>query len=289
MNQKQEKLNRIKQLLMGKQFAMLLEEMKSLTGAISKKPEPHIQVVVPPQINVNNLSDVPTDIKVKNFPDLQKVLIQNEKDIQVFVKNHKEVQKVEVTNIREKDVQKVELTNAEKASGWVPTVVAHAVKGIAEVWVKLWNRGITVKLDADERLKPLPVIVVDVRGRPVNFNAQGQIVVSGGFMPGAQTHGGVIPTGTTIGAGRKTVTTAGTAEKLIAASTPCRKVILTAIPTNTGTVAIGDSSALATAGSERGVQLIGSFAREEIEIDDVSKIWIDASTNGEGVSFTYLR
>lgn len=90
-----------------------------------------------------------------------------------------------------------------------------------------------------------------------------------------------------IGDGRKTVTTAGTAEAL-AGSTPCKKVVITAMIANTGNIAIGGSTVVALEANRRGALLMagGSVA---IEIDNLSKIYIDSEVNGEGVNFYYLN
>lgn len=92
---------------------------------------------------------------------------------------------------------------------------------------------------------------------------------------------------TTIADGRKTVTSAGTAEKLIASSTPCSKVIIMALVSNTDIVVVGASTVVAANGTRRGIALI-ALSSIEIQINDVSKIYLDAVVSGEGVSFIYL-
>lgn len=91
---------------------------------------------------------------------------------------------------------------------------------------------------------------------------------------------------TTINHGRKTVASAGTAVAL-AASTACKWVAITALLTNTQPVAIGGSGVLATSGSRTGVVLNPGEAWE-FPIDNLSKVFVDAGVNGEGVSFAYL-
>lgn len=86
----------------------------------------------------------------------------------------------------------------------------------------------------------------------------------------------------TIGDGSKAVTSAGTAEAL-ASSTACKKVIITAKSTNTGKVYYGGSSVSSTSGA-----YIYAGATVTLEIDDLSKIYIDVDTNGEGVQYSYV-
>ena len=84
--------------------------------------------------------------------------------------------------------------------------------------------------------------------------------------------------------GSKTVTTAGTAVALVAVSTPCSKVYMTAKDTNTGKIYWGNSSVSSTNGD----YIFPAGKLSPIEIDDVSKIYIDAEISGDGVKFTYL-
>jgi len=87
--------------------------------------------------------------------------------------------------------------------------------------------------------------------------------------------------------GRKVVTVAGTAEAVVSASTPCRKVVLTALAGNTNAVCIGASTVVAALATRRGIPLLASQALT-VYVDDLSKLYIDAITSGEGVSFAYF-
>lgn len=88
---------------------------------------------------------------------------------------------------------------------------------------------------------------------------------------------------TSIGDGSKNVTTAGTRVQLSATSIPCKYVIVVALSTNTNNIYVGGS----TIAAGRGRPLL-SLQAEKIDINDVSKIYIDADTDGEGVSYTYV-
>jgi len=96
----------------------------------------------------------------------------------------------------------------------------------------------------------------------------------------------LFPSATTIGDGRKVVTTAGTSVAL-ATSTPCREVTITALGTNTGTLVVGGTTVVASAGTRRGVALAAG-ASLTLQIDDLADIYIDSTVNGEGVSYLYL-
>lgn len=91
-----------------------------------------------------------------------------------------------------------------------------------------------------------------------------------------------------IGDGRKVVTAAGTRERLVAASTGCKYVDIMAEVDNTGEIVVGGSTVVATAATRRGIPL---YAGQSIrmEIGDLYNIYIDATVNGEGVTFTYYN
>lgn len=94
--------------------------------------------------------------------------------------------------------------------------------------------------------------------------------------------------GTGGGQGNKVVAAAATPVQLIATRTICASVIVSARPGNTGKIAVGFSNAVrATAGAEVGA-ILSAGQSLALMLDDVSKVWIDASVNGEGVGFAYL-
>lgn len=92
-----------------------------------------------------------------------------------------------------------------------------------------------------------------------------------------------------LGDGRTTVTTAGTRVQLAAQGGLGRiqTVAITALDTNTGTIVVGGSTCVAAAGTRRGVALAAKDS-VSIDTDDLSDIWLDATVNGEGVSYTYI-
>lgn len=89
-----------------------------------------------------------------------------------------------------------------------------------------------------------------------------------------------------IGHGVKTVTTAGTDEALVASKTLCKWVTIQAQTDNTGVVAVGAAGVDATVATGTGVALTAG-ASITIPIDDLSKIYIDATVSGDGARYTY--
>lgn len=100
------------------------------------------------------------------------------------------------------------------------------------------------------------------------------------------TFGSAAPT--SISDGSKTVTTAGTPVELVASTTSCKFLDITALSTNTGIIAVGGSTVDAQSTPVRGA-FLNSEDTIRIQIDDVNKVFIDSSVNGEGVSFTFVN
>jgi hypothetical protein len=124
--------------------------------------------------------------------------------------------------------------------------------------------------------------VISVAANTISLNAQ---------LPGVPSAGDTFNvyrllsnTPSSLIDGSKVVTTAGTRVQLFATSTPCRKIDLCANLANTGVIVVGSSTVIASAGTRRGFPLsAGDFYM--FEIDDASKVYIDSTVNGEGVSF----
>jgi hypothetical protein len=90
-------------------------------------------------------------------------------------------------------------------------------------------------------------------------------------------------TGQTIGDGSATVVTSGSRIRLSSTSTPITAVMVIAKSGNTGTIWLGGS----TVAVNRGRPLLALQA-ETIQINDLNKVYIDADTNGSGVTFLYV-
>jgi len=90
---------------------------------------------------------------------------------------------------------------------------------------------------------------------------------------------------TSISQGAKTVTTAGTAEAIVASSTPAKFILVTANSGNTGVVAIGGSGILAA--SNGGKLKAEQTVMLPVPDWDLQNMYLDVSTNGDGITFTY--
>lgn len=92
---------------------------------------------------------------------------------------------------------------------------------------------------------------------------------------------------TTIKDGRKTVTTAATRETLVSSSTPAKLVIITAETDNTGVIAIGGSTVVATVLTRRGTPLLAGDSML-LEVDDLLDIYLNSTVSGDGVTYVYF-
>jgi len=102
----------------------------------------------------------------------------------------------------------------------------------------------------------------------------------GSFSPTVYSLGGGATTPSTVRNGKTTVTTAGTRVALSGASVAVQGVVIQALASNTGIIYVGSS----TVAAANGYELVGGQAIG-LAIDDLSKVYIDASVNGDGVSF----
>ncbi len=252
-----------------------IKELKNFIAKLNKstKESPVQKVaIVNPQEKIN----------IGNYPDEQKVFVKNQPEVQkVKVENQPEIQKVRVVGQKDIEfpkVQKVEVTNPpEKSAGWVPELVVLAVKGIADMFTKLWARGLSVKVDDSER--PIRVVVVDMYGRPIKHETPAVMIpmmMGGGGArkdesPSKECH-----------SGQMTITSAGTNQVL--GSDLARSITIKAFVGNTGNIYVGDSSVSSATGF-----ILAGGDTVSMDIGFLDKIFIDADVNGEGVSFIYIK
>ena len=91
-----------------------------------------------------------------------------------------------------------------------------------------------------------------------------------------------------IGTGRKVVTTAATAVQITSTPTSIISVAVQAETNNAAEVAVGDSNVVAIDDAERGI-LLAAGESTTLAIGDLSLLWIDSKTSGDGVTYLYLK
>jgi len=87
--------------------------------------------------------------------------------------------------------------------------------------------------------------------------------------------------------GRQTVTTGGTAVQLSTTATPILEVAVTAETDNTNPVTVGASTVVGALATRKGTPLAAGET-VVLAVNDLSKVYIDAVTNTEGVTYTAI-
>lgn len=95
--------------------------------------------------------------------------------------------------------------------------------------------------------------------------------------------------GEAITDGKKLVAAAATAERLAASATKCKSVTITAKMTNTGVICVGGSTVVAASGANRTGIPLNPGDSVTLDIDDLYKVFVDATVSGEGVTFVALN
>lgn len=139
----------------------------------------------------------------------------------------------------------------------------------------------SVGLENITRDYPLPVMMVDTKGKPLSMG--GQSAGKSDFFTIKAIEGYQ-----SFGSGRQTVTSAGTRVQLSSTSVKCREVTVMSETDNTGLIAVGDSSVVAAEGSQRGIILLSGGSSVVLKINDLNMIYIDSSVSGDGVTYAYL-
>ena len=142
-------------------------------------------------------------------------------------------------------------------------------------------KNLKVLLDGIDRKNPLPVMMVDLDGKP--------------YFPSYHGGGGGAPIfnydildvrGKAIADGTTTVTIAGTPVRITAISIPCKRVIIQAHESNTGTIVVGSGSVVAALVGRRGWAMYATNS-QEFKISDVSLLFIDSTVGGDKINYYY--
>ncbi len=127
------------------------------------------------------------------------------------------------------------------------------------------------------------VILLDSAG-----HAQVDVLTVPALIAGTAAIGKVGHDITGIGDGNKCSTAAGTRIALTGTSTAAKYVILTAMTGNTSTVVAGGSTVVATASTARRGTPLNPGQSMGLPVDNLTDVFIDTLTTGDGVSYAYL-
>ena len=93
----------------------------------------------------------------------------------------------------------------------------------------------------------------------------------------------------TIVSDRTAVSVAGTRVQLSTASVDIFRIDISADVGNADVVVVGDVNVVAASGSQKGTVLFAGNPSVTIYIDNLNKLYVDAITAGDAVTYTYHR
>lgn len=164
------------------------------------------------------------------------------------------------------------------------------LSALSDLLIKISKRVITVTKAQGDYTIPQAVILMDPRTmRPLNpadlVSVQSVSINGIGGTTGSGMAQSVAIRGAgAIGDGTATVTTAGTPIQL--PSVAVSRVYLQANPNNTGEIVVGSSSVVASVSTRRGVAIF-STQWVEFKIDNLNKLYVDATVSGDKINYTY--
>lgn len=94
----------------------------------------------------------------------------------------------------------------------------------------------------------------------------------------------IIPT--SFNDGRQTIPTAGTRIQLSTTPMTCKTVVISALNANKGTIVVGGETCVAEVTAQRGTPLLAGDTYP-VQIDNLNKIYLDATYAGDGVTYSY--
>ena len=248
------------------------------------KDQFHMVVMKRPRdrVEISNIDELefPQDVKINNFGDIERYFVSLSKVIQEALKIN--IPAPQVT-VKPADVNIPEVRIPENDLGPIVEAIDDLDKSLEKIRKNSKGNPLAVRLtDGNNWIKELTSKVGKIQTAFQGFQGKIGLQNAQGGSINPATEESVGPP-SSIDTGKKTVASAGTAEQLVANATPCRKVIMTGLAGNAGVVYYGGASVSATSGA-----FLYTGQTQEVEIDDVSKIWIDAGSNADGVQFTYV-
>lgn len=232
-------------------------------------------------------------VMVTNFEDLVipgEILVGNLSDLQKYFDSLAEVIKSTFNiNIPTPEVTvsppeiRIPETNVSIPETDLRPIVKALDSNLNKIKTNSKERPLAVRLsDGRQFIDKITALLEDQKIAFQGFNENVRLRDKNGNVINAATEESVSVPGS-IGTGNKDVSSAGTAVQLAATATACKKVYVTGKAANTGKIYYGGASVDSSNGA-----FLYAGQTVEIIINDVSKIYIDADTNSEGVQYTYV-
>ena len=98
----------------------------------------------------------------------------------------------------------------------------------------------------------------------------------------------LVKRGTNIGNGNKSVITPGVAVPITNVSTPCFLVEIAANFSNVDVITVGSNTVVGAVTGRSGIPLNAGEVFIVTDVDNLNKLWIDAVSGGDGVTYVYF-
>lgn len=230
------------------------------------------------KVVVTNLGDIsfPSEFTVSNLSDLEKFFDKLSDELSKSLKIEIPAPKVTVNptpvNIPETKINIPELN--------LQPLIKALDSGLNKIRTNDKSRPLAVRLtDGQNWIEQIVAKMGNIQTALAGFSDRVKLVTNNGQIQDLRAMG----IASSVGDGSKDVAAAGTREALSSSSISCRYVIVTAKAANTDTIWLGG----ATVAAGRGRPLV-ALQSEKIDIDDVSKVYIDAAVSSEGVTYAYV-
>jgi len=278
-------------------FNSLDKKFDTVLESLSRKMETQILTRVEPNVHVENLKEVMTEV-------LENVIDSNKKQIDLLIKSQsKEItahlgkqpswwknapDEVTIKN-KEFIFSKSEKQRKEDMS-FTQSMLTSFFSGLVDFFTKLQQKTYKASLPLEHYTTPQQVILLDPRtmkpldpkdiGEGVRIE-QGQGPTQGGNAGPASIS---IRGSNSIGDGNATVTTAGVRQQL--PNQKCTRVRIQAHPDNVGDIVVGGSSVVANSATRQGLALFSS-QWAEFAVDNLNRLYIDSTEDGDKLNYIY--
>jgi len=229
-------------------------------------------ILFPDNIQVNNLADLK-----EYFDNLSKVI---EKTFNIHIPSPKVTVRPPAINIPQQEINIPEVS--------FDPIIDSLERQLNKIKTNSKSRPLAVRLtDGQDWIKKLEAVVDNMKQTVQGFSDMTYLKNKTGKTINPATDE-ALGARNAIVSGTKTVTTAGTAVQITATATPCKEVWLSGDTGNSDLVVVGDSSVVAAAGTQQGIVIIPGNTSIRLQINDLSKLWVDSISNGDELCYAYL-
>jgi len=264
-----------------KKFDVILEKL-------SERMSTQLLTKVSPNVVVDNLKAVMKEVMADQAKELIKA---QPKEMIVHLSSKKpewfKDAPKEVTIKNPEFIVSTNLKQRKEDVSILTTLLTSFMESLVTFFTKLQKLTYTVRMTPSHYGTPQAVIIIDPKTmKSMDLKDIGLGTVQQTIMQ--STAGRASDVGikgaNTIGDGQATVTTAGTRVQL--PSVAVSRVRIQAHPDNTGDMVVGGANVIASSSTRRGLALFSS-QWAEFSVNDLSKLYIDSTANGDKINYIY--